>query len=388
MSINTSNNASAHPALEVRDVCKSYGGNLVVDQVNLTVKHGEFLTLLGPSGSGKTTTLRMVAGFLDCDEGRITIDGRDVTDVPAHKRDAGMVFQHYALFPHLTAVQNVAFPLRMRGVPRAKARQQAQQMLERMHLGGKESQTPAQLSGGQQQRVALARALVFEPRLLLMDEPLGALDKKLRDALQIEIVNICHEIGVTVVYVTHDQEEALAMSDRIAIYKDGKIEQIGSGEDLYDRPASVFVSEFIGSSNIMHGRYDAAGGVLHGGAGPIKVVQAVAAACAPAPTDRAALVVRPERVTVQDATGAVPAGHSVVRGVLEESIFLGPVHRYLVRLPDGTLLQARVAARERADVHVGDEVVATWSDEQAVLLRSDHVSLPTEPEHDLVGMPR
>ena len=215
------------------------------------------MTLLGPSGSGKTTTLRMIAGFMSPSGGSIEIDGQDMTRVPPYRRDVGMVFQNYALFPHMTAAQNVAFPLRMRQRSRAEIDRRVADALEpRQAAPTSAERYPRQLSGGQQQRIALARAVVFEPRLLLMDEPLGALDRKLREALQLEIIRVSRELGATVLYVTHDQEEALVMSDRIAIFSEGRIEQLGSGEDLYDRPASLFVADFIGESNILRGTYE------------------------------------------------------------------------------------------------------------------------------------
>ncbi|WP_203337593.1 ABC transporter ATP-binding protein [Nocardioides limicola] len=362
---------------------KYYAKSCVVDDVNLASQPGEFLTLLGPSGSGKTTTLRMIAGFLNCDRGSISIQGRDVTGVPAHKRGTGMVFQHYALFPHLTAEQNVAFPLRMRGMGRREARATARSMLERMHLDGRGQHLPAQLSGGQQQRVALARALVFEPTLLLMDEPLGALDKKLRDALQIEIVNICREIGVTVVYVTHDQEEALAMSDRIAIYKDGRIAQIGTGEELYERPASVFVSQFIGSSNVIEGDYDAQLGVLRSRAGSVRVEESAAVGTSCAKGGPASLVIRPERIEVCSEGTPLASGRSHLTGLLEESTYLGSVHRYQVQLADGTTVQARMPALARADVWVGDRVQVVWNDRDAVLLEQEQSTV--QPSSDSAG---
>ncbi|MFN8186100.1 MAG: ABC transporter ATP-binding protein [Gaiellales bacterium] len=248
--------AGSSGILSLDRVTKRYGSICACDQVSLEVQAGEFVTLLGPSGSGKTTTLRIVAGFVRPDEGNVVLDERDLTLLPPHKRDIGMVFQHYALFPHMTAGDNVAFPLKMRGVKGSERRQRAQKALELVHLAGLDNRFPSQLSGGQQQRVALARAIVFSPTLLLMDEPLGALDKKLREALQLEISHLSRRLGGTVVYVTHDQEEALAMSDRIAIYNEGRIEQIGTGQELYERPASLFVASFMGESNIFTGRLE------------------------------------------------------------------------------------------------------------------------------------
>ena len=258
----TSAAADAHdgPALVLRNLRKLFGSVVATDDVDLEVPHGEFLTLLGPSGSGKTTTLRMIAGFTAPSGGTIEIDGSDMTRVPAHRRNVGMVFQNYALFPHMTASQNIAFPLQMRGVSRETTRRRINEALRLIKLEDFGSRYPRELSGGQQQRIALARAVVFRPCLLLMDEPLGALDRKLREALQLEIMRVGRELRASILYVTHDQEEALLMSDRIAIFNKGRIEQIGSGEDLYDQPATLFVAEFIGESNIIRGRFERDGG--------------------------------------------------------------------------------------------------------------------------------
>ena len=253
-------NAPARPQgadiLRLENLTKSYGAERVLHDVSLSIAEGEFVTLLGPSGSGKTTTLMCVAGFTGLDTGSIWLAGRDVGGLPPHKRDIGMVFQNYALFPHLNVLKNVLFPLRMRRIGREDARRRALEVLATVGLAGYEQRKPAQLSGGQQQRVALARALVFHPRLLLMDEPLGALDKNLRVFLQTEIVRISRELGATVMYVTHDQEEAMTMSDRIAVYGHGRIRQCGTAVEIYERPNSVYVAEFLGESNILRGSND------------------------------------------------------------------------------------------------------------------------------------
>ncbi|HYN39810.1 MAG TPA: ATP-binding cassette domain-containing protein, partial [Rhodospirillales bacterium] len=244
-----------------RKVSKSYDGRtLVVRDLNLDVRRGEFLTLLGPSGSGKTTCLMMLAGFESATTGEIILDGRPVTSVPAHRRGIGMVFQNYALFPHMTVEENLAFPLQVRGLARAQVREKVHDALDMVRLRGYERRRPGQLSGGQQQRVALARALVFEPSLVLMDEPLGALDKQLREHMQYEIRALHARLGVTFVYVTHDQAEALTMSDRIAVFHDGVIQQIAAPVDLYERPANAFVAGFIGENNRMRGQMLASNG--------------------------------------------------------------------------------------------------------------------------------
>jgi len=241
--------------LRLRDVIKSYDGRTnAVDGVNIAIERGEFVTLLGPSGSGKTTTLMMIAGFEHPTSGTIELAGENLTERKPYQRNIGMVFQNYALFPHMTALKNVTFPLRMRHFPRDEIEGRAQKMLDLVGLGRFAARYPRELSGGQQQRVALARGLVFNPDVLLLDEPLGALDKNLREQMQVEIKRIHREVGITMIYVTHDQTEAMTMSDRVAVFRDGRIEQLGSPLEVYDRPANRFVAEFIGDSNFFPGR--------------------------------------------------------------------------------------------------------------------------------------
>ena len=362
------------PALVLRGLRKSFGSSVAVDGVDLEVRRGEFLTLLGPSGSGKTTTLRMVAGFMSPTGGSIEIDGQDMTRVPPYRRDVGMVFQNYALFPHMTAAQNIAFPLRMRGRPRADIDRRVADALSLVKLGDLGGRYPRQLSGGQQQRVALARAVVFEPRLLLMDEPLGALDRKLRKSLQLEIIHVARQLEATVVYVTHDQEEALMMSDRIAIFSAGRIEQLGTGDDLYDRPASLFVADFIGESNILRGRYDQEAGGADGGwiskaqsrwrVGRRAAERAGLEAGAPA-----ALIVRPERTRILVEGSDVPPGSNVADATVGDVLNLGPDTRYELLLDAGP----RMAVREprsgagRAVEH-GDRVRVAWAVDDGLLV--------------------
>ncbi len=361
------------PALVLRGLRKTFGNAVAVDGIDLEVRRGEFLTLLGPSGSGKTTTLRMVAGFMSPGGGSIEIDGTDMTRVPPYRRDVGMVFQNYALFPHMTAADNVAFPLRMRRRPRAEIGRRVADALSLVKLGDLGDRYPRQLSGGQQQRIALARAVVFEPRLLLMDEPLGALDRKLREALQLEIIHVSRQLGATVLYVTHDQEEALVMSDRIAIFSAGRIEQLGSGEDLYDRPASLFVADFIGESNILRGRYEAdgaAGGWLTRGSSRWRVGPAAVERVGLDAGSAAALVVRPERMRILDGVAAAPAnGANVVDATVGDVLNLGPDTKYQLALADGP----RVAVREPREatgreLQRGDKVRLSWSIEDGLLV--------------------
>ncbi len=238
-------------SVRLSGISRSYGANQVVSDVNLEARSGEILALLGPSGCGKTTTLRMIAGLVQPTSGDIAIDGKPIIALPVHRRNLGMLFQNYALFPHMTVLENVAFGLSMRGVGKAEMIQRAKQALTLTHLNGFEERMPAALSGGQQQRVALARAIVYRPKVLLLDEPFGALDKKLREAMQIELRQLCNELGLTTILVTHDQEEALVLADQIAVMRSGRIEQAAPAREIYERPTSLFVADFIGTSNFM-----------------------------------------------------------------------------------------------------------------------------------------
>jgi putative spermidine/putrescine transport system ATP-binding protein len=362
-------------ALSIQSLGKSYAGLRAVDRVSLDAADGEFVTLLGPSGSGKTTTLQMVAGFVQPDAGRVFLDGRELTGVPAYRRNIGMVFQNYALFPHMTVEQNIAFPLDARGIGRAESRQRVARALEMVGLSGLERRTPRQLSGGQQQRVALARAIVFQPPLLLMDEPLGALDKKLRDRLQLEIMELSRGLGVTVIYVTHDQEEALVMSNRIAVFHRGRIEQIGAPSDLYERPASVFVAGFIGESNMFTGDLE-----LNGDAAAVRAgnwmlrVDGCAARQASASGRQATVVVRPERLRVQSAASNRPEeseGKMAARlpGRIREAIYLGAIRKYVVDLGDGSRVAARVPTElDGSNLSVGSDVMVSWQIDRGIVL--------------------
>jgi putative spermidine/putrescine transport system ATP-binding protein len=357
------------PALVLRGVRRRFGDAIAVDGIDLEVGRGEFVTLLGPSGSGKTTTLRMIAGFLIQDEGSIEIGGEEMSRVPPHRRDVGMVFQNYALFPHMTAAQNIAFPLQMRGVARSEQRVRVAEALEMVKLASYGDRYPRQLSGGQQQRIALARAVVFGPRLLLMDEPLGALDKKLREALQLEILHITRRLGATVVYVTHDQEEALVMSDRIAIFDEGRILQLGRGEELYQRPVSLFVAGFVGESNIFPGRIDGDAGqsVLVHGETRLALDPTGIEAHGLGSGASAALVVRPEdmRVVAGDATRP---GTNVVEAVVGDVLYLGPSRRIELTSSTGRALLVRESASEASDWRAGERVRLGWPIERGIVV--------------------
>jgi putative spermidine/putrescine transport system ATP-binding protein len=286
-------------ALSLRSVTKSYDGlRKAVDQVSLDIAPGEFVSFLGPSGSGKTTTLMMIAGFEQATSGEIRVDGRAIERVPPHERNIGMVFQNYALFPHMTVADNIGFSLRMRRIAKAEAARRVARALELVHLEAFAGRYPSELSGGQQQRVALARALVFEPDVVLLDEPLGALDKNLREAMQIELKRMHRELGVTMIYVTHDQSEAMAMSDRIAVFQGGRIDHAGSPEEVYFRPKTAFVAGFVGDSNIVEGTVAKPGAVDVPGLGQLAVARH------DLPAGRAVhLLMRPELADLSPAAG-------------------------------------------------------------------------------------
>ena len=348
----------------LQNLSKHYGAIKAADDVNLEIRGGEFMTLLGPSGSGKTTTLKMVAGFIDPTAGIVMIDGKPVT-APPHKRDIGMVFQNYALFPHMTAAQNVGFPLKMRSVTRKERDERVERVLSLVGLADRSMQYPRQLSGGQQQRVALARALVFEPRVVLMDEPLGALDKKLREFLQLEIRRIQQDLGITMIYVTHDQEEALVMSDRIAVFNEGKIVQVGSGEDLYERPASRFVADFIGESNIFSGQLARAGDqtTFHCDLGTCHVGDTTLPAGTPL-----SLVVRPERMHVHAADTAPTNNTNGLQATVKDVIYLGSERKYELEAADGTMLIARHPVGYPNAPQIGEMVKTSWEIEHGIVV--------------------
>lgn len=349
---------AGHAFVQFKNVQKSYDGEiLVVKDLNLDIAKGEFLTLLGPSGSGKTTTLMMLAGFEPATNGEIFLNNRPINDVPPNKRGIGMVFQNYALFPHMTVAENLSFPLQVRKAPRSEVKERVTKALEMVELGEFGNRRPAQLSGGQQQRVAVARALVFEPDLVLMDEPLGALDKQLREQMQYEIKHIHERLGVTVVYVTHDQSEALTMSDRVAVFNDGVIQQLSSPDTLYEYPDNSFVAQFIGENNKLHGQITEINGTrctvrLDDGT----VVQAEKINVDNV-GDRTTLSLRPERMEL------IPEGsmENKIDGRVEEVIYLGD-HiriRMLVAGNDQFILKVRNRGTRR-EINRGETVTVGW----------------------------
>ncbi len=339
---------------------KRYGSVVAVDGVSLDIAPGQFVTLLGPSGSGKTTTLMMLAGFEIPTAGEIYVDDDPIAAVPPYRRNIGMVFQNYALFPHMTVGENIAFPLQMRKMSRAEITRQTTEVLQLVGLPGYEGRYPRQLSGGQQQRVAVARALVFNPRVLLMDEPLGALDKQLREHLQLEIKALHEQLGVTTIYVTHDQEEALIMSDRIAVMNDGRIEQCGLPTELYDEPSTRFVASFIGESNFIDGVVDHLDGttacVEAPGIGKLRA-PARAGLAAGAPV---AITVRPEKI-IADENGLAPDMNAVT-GTVDDVVFVGEMRRYGVLLPGGQRLVLKAQNRSGVQSFArGDSIRVCWN---------------------------
>jgi putative spermidine/putrescine transport system ATP-binding protein len=313
--------SQAAAAVQFVGVSKTYGTGLTaIDALDLKIQPGEFLTLLGPSGSGKTTALNLLAGFQIPTAGRILVDGNDIAALPPYRRNIGVVFQHYALFPHMTVRENIAYPLRQRKLAKGEIAAKVDEAIRMVSLGDFADRLPRQLSGGQQQRVAVARAIVFRPRLLLMDEPLGALDRKLRETVQLELKRLHRELGMTVVFVTHDQDEALVMSDRIAIFDAGRIQQIGTAEELYDQPVSRFVAQFLGESNCFVGDI-----VQRDGAYKLNCQEGLLSGLTTAATPtsgRAAMVIRPERCKIFSA-GQAPAGWNLVPARIREVVYLG-----------------------------------------------------------------
>jgi spermidine/putrescine transport system ATP-binding protein len=315
-------------AVDVRldGVTKRFDDVVAVDDLSLAIEQGTFFALLGPSGCGKTTTLRMIGGFDEPTSGRVELGGADVTGLPPYRRDVNTVFQSYALFPHLSIHENVAFGLRRRRVGRDEIRRRVAAMLELVGLAGLGRRRPRQLSGGQQQRVALARALVNQPRVLLLDEPLGALDLKLRKQMQLELKRIQHEVGITFIHVTHDQEEAMTMADAIAVMNGGRIEQLGAPRELYERPRTAFVAGFLGVSNLLHGVVSGAGTVRLDGAGEVRVTAELPDAGA-----RVAVGVRPEKLSLARGT-------NTIAGTVAESAYVGVATQYVVDTPAGALV--------------------------------------------------
>ncbi|UYM07034.1 ABC transporter ATP-binding protein [Solicola gregarius] len=352
------------PSVSLHGLTKDFAGATVVDHLDLDIASGEFFSLLGPSGCGKTTTLRMIAGFSDPTSGTILVGGEDVTGTPPHLRDVNTVFQSYALFEHLDVRGNVGFGLRRKGIDRRTIDQRVSRMLELVELGDRAKEKPSRLSGGQRQRVALARALINEPKVLLLDEPLAALDLKLRHAMQAELKAIQREVGITFLFVTHDQDEALSMSDRVAIMNNGAIEQCGAPEDVYERPASVFAADFIGTSNLMTGTWSAS---------CVSVAASVSIPVpghhGPAEGDTVSLTVRPEKIWLSELTPEMFR----VPGTIVATSYHGATTQYTVSIAPGldlTVLEQNLPQMRAEDRwHPGDRVETGWLPEHTVVLR-------------------
>jgi putative spermidine/putrescine transport system ATP-binding protein len=328
-------------AIRVRGLRKNYGSVAALSGVDLTIGHGEFFTLLGPSGSGKTTLLRLIAGFERPDGGAVELGGRDISRIPPYSRDVNTVFQNYALFPHMTVAENVQYGLRVRRVPKAERRERAARALDMVQLGALGGRRPAQLSGGQRQRVALARAIVNQPQVLLLDEPLGALDFKLRQEMQIELQHVQREVGITFVYVTHDQEEALAMSDRIAVLSNGRIEQVGTPLEVYERPQTDFVAGFIGISNLIE-------------------------------RDGRHMTIRPEKIRLLADGEEPPPGARVETGRIRDVVYVGVLTRYIIALDaGGELVVARQNEQAPAAIHDIGKTPAriAWLPDQTITIK-------------------
>jgi putative spermidine/putrescine transport system ATP-binding protein len=333
---------SSDPHLRVAHVTKHFGEVAAVDDVSFDVPKGAFATLLGPSGCGKTTTLRIIAGFYDPDAGDIIVGGRRVNDLPAHRRGTAMVFQDYALFPHMSVGENIGYGLRIKGLPRGERQERVARALRMVRLEGLERRRPNQLSGGQRQRVALARAVINEPEVLLLDEPLGALDLKLRQEMQLELKRIQKQVGITFVYVTHDQEEALTMSDRMAVMASGKIQQIGPPVEVYERPATEFVAGFIGISNVLE-------------------------------RNGVRFVVRPEKLRMLEEAEQADSDMTVEPGVIEQVVYVGMSTRYVVRLTHGeqlVVVRQNMDAPGHAQSPEGRRVRLAWASDHTFVLQS------------------
>jgi putative spermidine/putrescine transport system ATP-binding protein len=355
--------------VQITGLRKDYGSVVALQDTELTVATGEFLTLLGPSGSGKTTLLNLIAGMASPSRGRIVINGRDVTDLPAEKRGMGMVFQNYALMPHMTVFENIAFPLQIRKVPKAEIKRRVAEVLELVRLPHVAERKPKELSGGQQQRISIARCIVYKPDLILMDEPLGALDKKLREQMQLEIRRIHTELGITMLYVTHDQEEALNMSDRIMLMNAGRVEQIGTPHELYFEPRTQFTADFIGASTLLDATVIEAGN-------PALLELAGGATCRVVLHDHAPagatgkLLLRPEALRLHRA-GHVPQDHNQLSGRLQSTLVTGGTSKHFVTLNSGTTVTVQeLTDPQTQNIQTGQSVTLSWQHETGRFLRT------------------
>ena len=354
--------------VEIEGVTKRFGETPALDDVHLRIEEGELFALLGPSGSGKTTLLRAIAGFVEPDAGAIRIDGDAMRDLPVHRRDIGMVFQHYALFPHMSVFDNVAFGLTVRSVARSEIAEQVRAMLSLVQLEGFEKRRPGQLSGGQQQRVALARALVTRPRVLLLDEPLGALDKRLRRRMQVELRQIQREVGITTVFVTHDQEEALTLADRIALLDAGRLIQSGPPQAVYERPATVFAADFLGDANFFTGRALGGGRVQAPWGREIVAVSPPEGQAPGGECGEVILAVRPEKMSIARAGAPESGDANVLSGTVTSVLYAGSTITYGVACGELDVTVMEQTREARAIAH-GEPVTVTWGPEHTVVVR-------------------
>jgi spermidine/putrescine transport system ATP-binding protein len=369
--------------VELVDLVKRFDDVVAVAGISLDIPPGQFFSLLGPSGCGKTTTLRLIGGFERPDEGRIVLDGRDMAQTPPHRRPVNTVFQNYALFPHLNVFDNVAFGLRFVDASKQEVARRVGEALRLVRLEGFEERKPTQLSGGQQQRVALARALVLNPSVLLLDEPLGSLDAKLRKALQIELKAIQEEVGITFVYVTHDQEEALTMSDRLAVMSEGHVEQVGGPQDVYEEPETAYVADFLGVSNLMDAQAKGREGAgCRVALGDLEVVAGRGDTGASGP---AKLVIRPERVRVEEQ-GA--SGPNRIPAMVDRTVYVGSTMQVMLRLPGGQVVQAMIANRGDAQAYPqGTPVTLFFPPEDLRVLQAEAEAHPSEGEEPTQAAP-
>jgi spermidine/putrescine transport system ATP-binding protein len=366
--------ATPEADIQLERVTKRFGDMVAVDDLTLSIERGAFYALLGPSGCGKTTTLRMIGGFEDPSDGVVYLGGQAVTDLPPYKRDVNTVFQSYALFPHLNVERNVAFGLERKKVAKAEITRRVAETLDLVQLGPLAKRRPGQLSGGQAQRVALARALVNRPRALLLDEPLGALDLRLRKQLQIELKRIQQEVGITFVHVTHDQEEAMSMADTIAVMDRGRIEQAGSAEDLYERPHTAFVANFLGVSNLVDGTVSERDSDVVTVTTDDGTVHVPCDRMAEGAGDAVRIGVRPEKITLVPADEGVPAGHNALRGTVTVAAFLGVSIQYVVTAPGGeelTVIAPNIHGEQPQSLGAGQEVLLTWDPQHTFVVRRD-----------------
>ncbi len=364
--------AKDNKMIELIGVTKTFGDMTAVDGIDLTVQEGEFMTFLGPSGCGKTTTLRMIAGFEDPTDGKIFIDHTDCENVMPNLRDVNTVFQNYALFPHLSIRENIAFGLKLKKLPQTEINKRVNRMVELIKLEEHINKKPSQLSGGQKQRVAIARSLVNEPKVLLLDEPLGALDLKLRKEMQLELKHLQQELGITFVYVTHDQEEALTISDRIAVMHNGKIEQLGTSEYIYDCPKTKFVANFIGESNLISGyvvEKDATKTTLNVHNTPVTVYDAVGDY---KEKDQVCICVRPENMHFVDSLQDYDEEkYNTITAIYEEQIYIGNLRRHVLHTPEGEVIKITRYARKGESYQRGDYVKVCWSKKRCIIVKND-----------------